>query len=103
MMTQKEIEVHILGKSFGFSIPDNIANDDFLEIVRFVEKKINKIRGETEDLDSFKLGLLAAINIAEEYFQLKKENENLRVILNKIDRMLSPLGEGDQLSISFSS
>ncbi len=102
MMT-KEIEVQILGKHLGFVIPDDIKGEDFLEIVRFVEKKINRIKSETEDLDSFKLGLLTAINIAEEYFHLKKENEKLRVILNKIDRMLSPQGEGDQVSISFSS
>lgn len=102
-MRMKEIEVQILGRNFNFNIPGSIKTEDFLAIVSFVEDKINKIRRETEDLDSFKLGLLTAVNIAEEYFTLKKENEKLRVMLSKIEKMVSPPEEGGQPSIRFSS
>ena len=102
-MNVKEIEVQVLGRNFNFNIPDNIKSEDFLEIVRFVEKKLYKIRNESEDLDSFKLGLLTAVNIAEKYFSLQKENERLRIMLNKIDKMVSPCEEADQPSIRFSS
>jgi len=102
-MIMKEIEVQVLGKNFNFNIPGNIRSEDFLEIVRFVEKKLHKIRKEAEDLDSFRLGLLTAVNIADEYFSLKKENERLRIMLNKIDKMVSPYEEADQPSIRFSS
>jgi len=102
MMT-KEIDVKLLGKSFSFSIPDNIDTKDFLEVIKFVERKMIRIKNEMEDIDSFKLGLLTSINVAEEYFSLKKENEKLKVILNKIDKKLSPFDKENQIAISFSS
>ncbi len=102
-MTTKEIEVLVLGKNFNFNIPDNIKTGDFLEIIDYVENKFKRIKGETADLDSFKLGLLAAINITEEFYSLKKENEKLRIVLNRIDKMIAPVDEGDRVSISFSS
>ena len=102
-MSTKEIEVQILGKDFIFNIPKSIRSEEFLEIVNFVESKLKKIKGETADLDSFRLGLLTSINIAEEYFSLKKENEKLKTFLDKIDKMISTDGEESHVSISFSS
>lgn len=104
-MTAKEIQVQVLGKHFNFSIPENIRTDDFLEIVDYVENKFKRIKNEAVDLDSFKLGLLASINITEEFFALKKEYEKLRVVLNRIDQMVSPveLEDKDPLPIIFSS
>lgn len=102
-MKTKEIEVQILGKDFIFNIPDEIKAEDFLDIIYFVENKIHKIKGGASNLDSFRLGLLTSINIAEEYFSLKKENVKLRTILEKIDKMISPDDEKNQVSISFSS
>jgi cell division protein ZapA (FtsZ GTPase activity inhibitor) len=90
-MKTKEIEVQILGKHFNFNIPENIKTEDFLEIIDFVEKKYRYIRREAGDLDSFKFGLLAAINIAEEYFSLRKENTKLKTMLTKIDQLLPPV------------
>ena len=108
-MKTKEIEVQILGKHFNFNVPENIKTEDFLEIVDFVEKTFRKIRREAGDLDSFKYGLLAAINIAEEHFSLKKENQQLKDILTRIDQLLPPVdsemeidrGEKNQVPILF--
>jgi cell division protein ZapA (FtsZ GTPase activity inhibitor) len=103
-MTTKLIEVQILGKNFNFNVPENIRTEDFMEIIDFVENKFNRIRKESGDLDSFRLGLLASINITEEFFSLKKENEKLRAVLTRIDNMLPSLEKkGKQLSIRFSS
>lgn len=102
-MKMKEIEVQILGKNFNFNIPESIKTEDFLAIIDFVKNKINKIRREDDDLDSFQLGLLTAVNIAEEYFSLKKENDKLSIMLNKINKMVTPFEEEDKPSIHFSS
>ncbi len=102
-MTTKLIEVQILGKNFNFNVPDNIRTEDFLEIIDYVENKFSRIRSETGDLDSFRLGLLASINITEEFLGLKKENEQLRAVLTNIDSMLPPIEKGNQLPIRFSS
>lgn len=107
-MTTKEIEVQFLGKNFSFNVPEDIATERFLEIIDFVENRFSRIRKEAGDLDSFRLGLLAAINITEEFFYLKKENDKFKSVLTNIDNMLSPVevdgtDQENPFSIRFSS
>jgi cell division protein ZapA (FtsZ GTPase activity inhibitor) len=99
----REIEVQILGKNFNFNVPESMKSETFLEIVDFVENRFRKIRRGAGDIDSFKLGLLVAINITEGFFYLKNENEKLKAVLTNIDRIISPVDQDKQLSISFSS
>jgi cell division protein ZapA (FtsZ GTPase activity inhibitor) len=87
----KKIEVQILGNYFSFNLPSDVEAKDFIDIIDFVENKINLIRRSSSDLDSYKLALLASINIAEELFTLKKENEELKGFLNKIDSIVPKL------------
>lgn len=82
-----------MGKELKFNLPKDIEHQAFVEIVHFVENKIERIRQDSPNLDSFKLGLLASINIAEEYFSIKKENENLTKMLDKIDKIITPFDE----------
>ena len=102
-MKSRQVEVQLYGKRFVFNLSDNLKKDEFLKIVEFVREKISRIKSEANDLNSFKLSLLTSINIAEELFSLKKENEKLKKILKSIDSMITPEEEKNQISISFSS
>ena len=82
-----------MGKTFVFNLPKEIKPEEFFEIAGYVESKMNQIKAELSDLDSFKLGLLTSINIAEELFSMKIENKALRDMLGKIDSIVSPLDE----------
>lgn len=100
-MKAKEIDVTLLGKSFSFMISGNINTDDFLEIVNYVEEKYKKIKDNTDEHDPFRLGLLTSINITEEFFHLKKENEKFNSILSKIDSIVTNGEKGEIGSIRF--
>ena len=104
----KAIEVQVLGKNFLFNLPADLKPDDFLRIVDYVETKMNKIKSSVSEIDSFKLGLLTSLNIAEELFSARRETENLKGMLSKIDTILTPTeGESDsgddEVPIQFSS
>ena len=99
----KEIEVQITGKKFIFQLADDISVEEFMRVVEYVENKINKIKSRMNELDSQKLGLLTSINIAQDLFFLKKENEKLVQILGKIDTLLAPENEDGKLTVSLSS
>ncbi len=73
---KKEIEVSILGKTLKFRLADNIREEDFYEIVNYVENKVNKIKNEINNLDFFKIGLLTSINITEELLNLSGKINN---------------------------
>lgn len=89
----RQVEVKIMGKTFFFNLPREIKPEEFFEIAGYVESKMDQIKKELGDLDSFKLGLLTSINIAEELFTKKNENQALRNMLDKIDSIVSPLDE----------
>jgi cell division protein ZapA (FtsZ GTPase activity inhibitor) len=99
----KEVEVQITGKRIVFQLADDVTVDEFMRVVEYVENKINKIKGRMNELDSQKLGLLTSINIAQDLFILKKENEKLAQILGRIDTLLSPESEDGKLTVSLSS
>jgi len=102
-MMAKEIEVLITGKRFTFQLVDDVQPEEFLQVVEYVENKIRKIKSRMNELDAQKLGLLTSINIAQDLFSLKKENEKLAQILGRIDTLLSPEGEDEKLTVSLSS
>lgn len=99
----KEVEVTITGKRFVFQLADDVKPEEFLQVVEYVENKINKIKNRMNELDAQKLGLLTSINIAQDLFSLKKENEKLAQILGRIDSLLSPESEDGKLTVSLSS
>ncbi|MCU0275910.1 MAG: cell division protein ZapA [Acidobacteria bacterium] len=102
-MMGKEVEVQINGKRFVFQLADDVRPEEFLQVVEYVENKINKIKNRMNELDAQKLGLLTSINIAQDLFSLKKENEKLAQILGRIDTLLSPESEDGKLTVSLSS
>jgi len=102
-MMGKEVEVQISGKKFVFQLAADVKPEEFLQVVEYVENKINKIKGRMNELDAQKLGLLTSINIAQDLFSLKKENEKLAQILGRIDTLLSPENEDGKLTVSLSS
>jgi len=99
----KEVEVQITGKRIVFQLADDVKVDEFMRVVEYVENKINKIKSRMNELDAQKLGLLTSINIAQDLFILKKENEKLAQILGRIDKLLAPESEDGKLTVSLSS
>ena len=102
-MKKKEIGVQILGLDFVFNVPKEYNREDFLEIIRFVEDKMQSIKESASDLDPFRLSLLTTINVAEELFQLKRDNDQLRKVLGRIDHMISDSEGKSQNPIGISS
>ena len=102
-MMGKEVEVTVTGKRFVFQLADDVKPEEFLQVVEYVENKIKKIKSRMNELDAQKLGLLTSINIAQDLFSLKKENEKLAQILGRIDTLLSPESEDGKLTVSLSS
>ena len=58
-------------------------------MVKKKSSRYKKIKLKINDIDSFKLGLLTSIHIAEELFNQKNEIEKMSSFFDKIDRMIS--------------
>lgn len=70
------IYVQILGHEYPV---DASAGDELYvnRLARYVEEHMQEIKATTHLVDSYKLAVLAALNIADELFQLQEEQERL--------------------------
>lgn len=72
-------QVEIYGQPYnlrGGSNPGYIQ-----ELAAFVDSRMNQIAETSSTVDSLKLAILAALNIADEYHQIKREVEKQRMDL----------------------
>ncbi|MCD6451070.1 MAG: cell division protein ZapA [Acidobacteria bacterium] len=86
------IEVEIGGQVYRIQ---GVGSKRYLmELASYVDRKIQEIAEATQAVDSVKLAVLAALNIADEYFRMKKDYQLLcRKALDKLERMENLLAE----------
>jgi cell division protein ZapA len=67
------------------------GNDDpeyIKEIAKYVDEKMRKVAIETSNVSTLKVSILTSLNLAEECCNLRKENENYKKCLNKVEDMV---------------
>jgi cell division protein ZapA len=67
--TEQTIRVEIYNQTY--SIRSDGDNDYILELAEYVDRKMREISSGTFTVDSLKVAILAALHIADEYYQLK--------------------------------
>ncbi len=67
------VRVEILGQSYN--VRGEEAKAHIEELARYVDSKMRAIAESTPAGDSLKVAILAALNIADEYFKLKRRHE----------------------------
>src|SRR4051794_25902920 len=66
---EKSIRVEIYNQNY--SIRSDGDNQYILDLADYVDKKMREISSGTMTVDSLKVAILAALHIADEYYQLK--------------------------------
>jgi cell division protein ZapA len=69
-----KIQVEIYGQTYSIRAgadPEYIRN-----IARYVDLKMREIASGTPTVDSMKIAVLAALNITDEFFQLKRQKQD---------------------------
>ena len=71
---EQTIRVEIYNQTY--SIRSDGDNDYILELAEYVDRKMREISSGTLTVDSLKVAILAALHIADEYYQLKHARRN---------------------------
>lgn len=81
-----KIQVEIYGQPYAIKAG---ANPDYIKsIAGYVDKKMREIATSTPTIDSLKIAVLAALNITDEFFQLKMQTQDAdREIERRAERM----------------
>jgi len=77
-----KVSVNILGRTYDVEVA---PGDELLiySLAEYVEQKLIEAQRDTGIVDTQKLAILAALNIADELFRLKNSRENVSGILDK--------------------
>jgi len=77
-----KVSVNILGRTYDVEVA---PGDELLiySLAEYVEQKLAEAQRDTGIVDTQKLAILAALNIADELFRLKNSRENVSGVLDK--------------------
>ncbi|MCB4790525.1 MAG: cell division protein ZapA [Elusimicrobia bacterium] len=77
-----KVPVNILGRTY--EVETSPGDELFIySVAEYVESKIVEAQQDTGIVDTQKLAILAALNIADEYLRLKNSKENASGIMDK--------------------
>ncbi len=95
-----KVSVMILGRAYDFEV---VPGDELLisSVAAYLEDKLNEVQKDTGIVDTQKLAILTALNIAHELFSLKNSRESISGTINRkaaelvhvLDQALSPEGD----------
>src|SRR6478609_8011891 len=71
-MSEQTIRVEIYNQTY--SIRSDGDNEYIHELAEYVDRKMREISSGTMTVDSLKVAILAALHIADEFFQLKRSH-----------------------------
>jgi len=71
----KPLKVRILDHEYLIKSEEDL--DQVFKIAEYVNEKIKEVNDKSEGLSEKKTAILAALNIASEYFQVMKERDDL--------------------------
>lgn len=69
------VKVRILDREYLVTSEEN--QEEVQRIAEYVNEKLREVQDSTQGLSDRKTAILAALNIASEYFQLLKEQDDL--------------------------
>jgi cell division protein ZapA len=81
-----EVRVKIQNREFAIRGSDD--REQILKAAAYVDNKLKEIRGSAKGLSDDKTAILAALDIAGDYFQLAKEKEDLVAEINQRSKRL---------------
>jgi cell division protein ZapA len=91
---KKMTEISIMGQKFMIK---SESNDDYVQrIAGYVDQKIDEVMQSTKSVASLNVAILAAMNIADEFFKFRMEKEDR---FGKAERKIKDLIELVELQL----
>ncbi len=85
---EKEQKNKVVARIFGedFTIKGDLSQEEIKKIASIVDEKMNDVFDKYPTLNSQKIAILAALNIAEEYVRLENEHKELISLMDQRDK-----------------
>jgi cell division protein ZapA len=89
---KKRFSITILGQEI--SVLSDSGDEHVTQVVEYINKKAEEIGKNSGNMTSLNIAILVALNIADEYFQVKEvEEERHRQVENRSERLINLIKE----------
>ena len=85
------VEVYILGQKY--TIRGDAHEEHIIRLASYVDEKLKEVHSSSPNVTPVKASILAALNIADELFKLKKEQDQLTNYIEEKTKTLTALFE----------
>ncbi len=90
---KKQTEVEIFGKRY--TVKSDLHSQDMLKIAKYVDDKMQLFKKSSSIASTSAIAVLAALNITEEFFQLRLQKEAIEgVVEQRSSKLIELLEEG---------
>ncbi len=93
-MIDKIIEIEIYGRIYKIRVKGEEDEKYISHLTAYVDQKMQEIAVKSKSTDPLKIAVLAALNIADEYHQLKARHESeSKTVRDRVDECHAVLDE----------
>ncbi|HOP62859.1 MAG TPA: cell division protein ZapA [Spirochaetota bacterium] len=92
-MESSKVKVNILGQTY--SIKGDAPPEYIMQLADYVNEKVEEVSRNVSSVSTLQMAILVSLNIADEYYQLKRINTGIEgAIEDKARAIISLLDEG---------
>lgn len=90
-MIDKIIEIEIYGRLYKIRVKGDEDEKTISQLTSFVDQKMQEIAVKSKSNDPLKIAVLAALNIADEYFLSQKKIDEMDDVIGRVEAAMDNL------------
>jgi len=92
-MIDKIIEIEIYGQQYRIRVKGEEDEKYISHLTSYVDQKMQEVAVKSKSVDALKVAVLAALNIADEYFLCQKKLDQLNEVIGQMETKIESLEE----------
>jgi len=90
-MIEKIIEIEIYGQKYRIRVKGEEDEKYISRLTSYVDQKMREVAVKSKSVDNLKISVLAALNIADEYFLCRKKLDQLNEVIGHMESKIESL------------
>ncbi len=90
-MIDKVIEIEIYGQKYRIRVKGEEDEKYISHLTSYVDQKMREVAVKSKSVDVLKVAVLAALNIADEYFLCQKNLDQLNEVIGQMENEIESL------------
>jgi cell division protein ZapA len=90
-MNDKIVEIEIFGQRYRIRVKGEEDEQYIGRLTAYIDQKMRDIAEKSKSSDTLKIAVLAALNIADDFFLCRKQLDQLNEVMSRMEREIDSL------------